>query len=152
MVTETGLSQILDCVANDETAKSCYKCFTPPKEVTQSSGYVYASLMPVPNIPTKADLLPASVTIRSAWNFVYTCFGRRFTLMGKTWEPSIEDKTFMTAFYRRFENLIANDKVSPMPHEIKGAGLQGVLDGISLVRAGKIRAKKLVYPISRRVP
>lgn len=103
--------------------------------------------MPVPNLPTKADLLPASVTIRSAWNFVYTCFGRRFTLMGKTWEPSVEDKAFMTAFYRRFENLIASGKVRPMPHEIKEGGLQGVLEGIPLIQAGKVRAKKLVYPI-----
>jgi hypothetical protein len=151
LVRDSGLSLVLDCVANDKTAEFCYKCFAPQKETTQSSEYLYASLMPVSNPPSQADLLPASAKIRSRWNFVYTCFGRRFTLMDKTWEPSVEDKAFMIAFYRRFETLLANSKVRSMPHETKEGGLQGVLEGISLVRDGKVRAKKLVYLIPQRV-
>ncbi|KAJ5301591.1 hypothetical protein N7508_006454 [Penicillium antarcticum] len=89
LVTKTGLSLILDCVANDDIASSA--------TTAQYSESVYGSLRPVPNLSVKADLLPTSSTILSAWSFVYTCYRRRFTLMGKTSEPSVEDKTFMTA-------------------------------------------------------
>jgi hypothetical protein len=55
----------------------------------------------------------------------------------------------MTASYCRFETLPANNKVRPMPHEIMAGGVQGVLEGVSLVPSGKVRAKKVVYPVSQ---
>lgn len=109
--------------------------------------------MPTSDSPPKADSLPPGTPILAKWNFVYTCFGKRFTIINDTfnirhtYEASDEDKNFMVSFYRIMESLLAEDKIRVMPHEIKQGGLESVLDGVKLVREGKVRAKKLVYPL-----
>lgn len=42
---------------------------------------------------------------------------------------------------------VAQTYIQLMPQEVKLGGLHTVLDGVSLVRAGKVHGKKLVYPI-----
>lgn len=153
-VCEIGLSFILDCIGNEQTTKFCYQCFTAPREKeAKQPEYRYASLMPTSDSPPDADLLPPGSTVLSKWNFVYTCFGKRFTIINdafnirQTWEVSEEDKSFMVTFYRIIESLLAEDKIRVMPQEIRHGGLESVLDGVCLVREGKVHAKKLVYPI-----
>lgn len=153
LVQKSGLSLILDCIGNQATAEFCYQCFTPSKDEGNQPTYIYAPLMPILNAPLKSSSLPSSAIIHNKWRFVYTCFGKRFTIImdneavNGTWQPSIEDKRFMVSFYRRVEGLLANDKIQVMPREAKEGGLQSIMDGISLIRAGEVRGKKLVYPI-----
>lgn len=84
---------------------------------------------------------------------MYTCFGKRFTTLidnvhiNGTWQPSVEDKRFMVSFYRQVEMILTNNKIRVMRYDVMDGGLQTVLDGVSLVRAGKVHGKKLVYPI-----
>lgn len=76
---------------------------------------------------------------------VYTCFGRRFNLLGMTWDPSAADREFMAGFYRRAESLLSNGRLGLMPFEIMEGGLAAIPRGIAYVKDGGVRGKKLVY-------
>lgn len=103
--------------------------------------------------PPRLESLPSSAKIHSVWNIVYTCFGRRFTVikeeigLKRTWEPSASDKDFMVAFYRRVEEFLQNKMLRTIPIEIREGGLVGALEGVSEVRQGSVRGKKLVYEL-----
>lgn len=141
-----GLTMILDCIAKDDTAAFCYSCFTPPTNLTaESTTYTYASLMEVENMPAAPSHLPANSNIIHKMNMVYTCFGRRFNLLGKTWEPFHSDREFMVDFYRRVGRLLSNGKLCLMPVKVMEGGLAGIPHGISDVHHGKVRGEKLVY-------
>lgn len=107
--------------------------------------------MPVASQPAIPESLPAASKIHSKWDIVFTCFGRRFTLLNKawgferTWEASKENREFMASFYRRVEGFLEHKELRPMPIEKRGGGFEGILEGISLVRQGGARGKKLVY-------
>ncbi|KAJ5344329.1 Protein TOXD [Penicillium brevicompactum] len=152
-VQDSGLYAILDCIGKESTADFCSKCFTPPKDHAYQPEYVYAPLMPLSKEFPRPSTLPSSAKIQNKWKFVYTCFGKRFTTpmdhpaINGTWQPSVEDKAFMVTFYREFEPILASEKLIFMPQEVQLGGLHTILDGISLVRAGKVHGKKLVYPI-----
>lgn len=147
-----GLTLVLDCVANEQTASFCYQCFTMPEgEQADLSEFAYGSLMPVQNTPPRPNFIPTDIPIRNDWNMVYTCFGRRFTMVNDdwnirhTWEASPEDRRFMETFYRVAETILAQGRLQTMPVEMGKGGLEGIINGISLVRDGKIANKKLVY-------
>lgn len=149
-----GLSMIMDCVAQDKTADFCYQCFVPPQSTAKDPlTFQYASLMPINNPPSFPGSLPPSGKIHSQWRMVYTCFGRRFTMVhdglgiSQTWEASKEDKRFMLDFYRQVEKALADGTLKPMPIEIQTGGLEGILDGVSKVRSGGAQGKKLVYTL-----
>lgn len=62
-----------------------------------------------------------------------------------TWEASADDKNCMVAFYRQMENVLAEGKLRPMSIEVQEGGLGDILEGVSVVRNGGVRGKKLVY-------
>lgn len=146
LIPAAGLTVILDCIAKDDTAAFCYNCFTQPiNPAAAQATYTYASLMEVKNLPTAPSHLPANSTIMHKMNMVYTCFGRRFNLLGRTWEPCPSDRGFMADFYRRAGSLLSNGKLRLMPFKVMEGGLAGIPEGISDVQHGKVRGEKLVY-------
>lgn len=145
-----GLTSILDCIANPDTAAFCYQCLTPSERPTPTSEptFTYSSLMPVGSLPPKPESLPADSVIIHRMNMVYTSFGRRFNLLDRTWEPSSMDREFMVRFYRRVENLLSHGKLRSMPFTTMQGGLAGISRGIAEVRDGRVRGKKLVYVVT----
>ncbi|KAJ5296333.1 uncharacterized protein N7443_007226 [Penicillium atrosanguineum] len=155
-IEDRGLFIILDCVSKDATAAFCYQCFAPPLSAGNENApwtFYYASLMPVKNLPPPPIMIPKSAIIHAEWNMVFTCFGRRFTIvneglgLNRTWEPSAVDREFMTFFYRCVEQIIPLGKIKLMPVEVREGGLEGVLEGIQLVKDGGALGKKLVYAL-----
>lgn len=141
-----GLLTILDCVAKDETAAFCYGCFVPSQEQPDTpKTYTYASLMVVTTSKVLPVSLPTDSTIVHKMNMAYTCFGRRFNLLGRTWEPSSLDREFMAAFYRSVGRLLVSEAIFLMPVEVQKGGLAAISQGISALRAGEVRGKKWVY-------
>lgn len=127
----------------------CYQCFTPPQNEDSHQGeYIYAPLMPILDPPAKSKSLPSSIVILSRWKFAYTCFGRCFTtLVDNTLSMGRGSRPFMVTFYRRIEKLLSKGKIAVTHYQVRGGGLQKVLDRVSLLRAGEVRGYKLVYPI-----
>ncbi|KAM0718767.1 hypothetical protein Q7P37_005838 [Cladosporium fusiforme] len=147
-IGSTGLTTILDCVAKNETAEFCYQCLVPPESTTFTSTptkYAYASLMQVEALPPTPKSLPEGSTVEHKMNMVYTCFGRRFNLLGKTWEPSRADRQFMVDIYGRIGGLLNDGTLRLMPIEVRKGGLETVPQGIADVQSGRVRGKKLVY-------
>lgn len=147
-----GLYFVLDCIGTDDTAAFCYSCFTVAKDTSDADPeFFFSCLMPAPNPPARPESLPVTSKIYSKWDIVFACFGRRFTLLNKdwgierTWEASTENKEFMVSFYRFVEGFLQDGRLQSMPVEKREGGLAGVLEGISLVRNGGVRGKKLVY-------
>jgi hypothetical protein len=153
-IEQCGLSIILDCVSTDMSAAFCYQCFAPPLSAGNENApwtFYYASLMPVKNLPPPPKMIPESGIIHAEWSMVFTCFGKRFTIvneelgLSQTWEPSAVDREFMSFFYRCMEQIIPLGKIKLMPVELRRGGLEGILEGVHLVRSGGARGKKLVY-------
>lgn len=107
--------------------------------------YTYASLMPVYTLPPVPASLSADFHVDHKMNMVYTSFGRRFNLVGETWEPSPQHRMFMARFYRIVENLLLNGKLRLMAFEVVEGGLVTIPQGIADMRDGKVRGRKLVY-------
>lgn len=107
--------------------------------------------MPVGGLPALAEKVQKN--IHSAMNMVYTCFGRRFTIVNKqlniekTWSPSKEDRDFMVSLYRLVEKHLADETLETMPIDLRRGGLNEILNGIAEIRDGHVHGKKLVYSI-----
>lgn len=145
-----GLTMVLDCVATIDTAAFCYECFAPPPAQPDTRAeYTYSSLLPVKSLPPRPHTIPEPSAIFNRWNLVYTCFGRRFNLLGQTWEPARRDRDFMGSFYEIVGRILAEEKLRLMPVEKRDGGLEKVPEGISDVRRGNVHGKKLVYPIGQ---
>lgn len=149
LINTAGLTSILDCIGNPSTAAFCHQTFTQPERSSPAKKptFTYASLMPIDSMPPTPKSLPANSVIIHRMNMVYTGFGRRFTLLGKTWAASPADREFMVHFYRRLENLMLHGKLRLMPFEIMQGGLANIPRGIAEVQGGRVRGKKLVYVI-----
>lgn len=143
---DSGLTKVIDCIANDKSATSCHQCFIAPRNpTTPSPVYKYASLMPVAAPPEPPTSLPSDATVERKMNLVYTLFGRRFNLLGRTWEPSASDREFMVGLYRKVGTLLQEGKLRPMPLEICKGGIEAIPQGIAAVQEGRVRGKKIVY-------
>lgn len=80
----------------------------------------------------------------------YTIFGEGFT---KAFGPghfpaSQEDYEFGKKFWKLSEKLLAEGKFKVHRPDVRGGGLEGVLEGLDELRQGKVSGKKLVYKIS----
>lgn len=79
----------------------------------------------------------------------YTMLGEDFTWGpgGKVWEASAEDKAFQEGFWELATELVADGRLTAHSPEVRGGGLQGVLEGLDDLRTGRVSGKKLVYRI-----
>ena len=50
-------------------------------------------------------------------------------------------------FAKFAEGKLRSGEVKCHPNEVRGGGLQCVLEGIQAMREGKVKGKKLVYPV-----
>lgn len=153
---QDGISNVLDCVAKPQTAQFCYQCFTEAENLTrQPVEYIYAALMPMEDsdLPGPPKQISPSARLINRWNMVYTCFGRRFTIINeqvkikRTWEPSKTDREFMASFYKLIEKHLKSRKLQPIPVEVREGGLASILDGVAALRQGRVHGKKLVYTL-----
>lgn len=74
--------------------------------------------------------------------------GEEFDLFGKHFPASAEDFEFAKMFTTLTEKLLAGGKLKPHPVKLCEGGLQGVLEGLNLVRDGKVSGVKLVYRVA----
>lgn len=69
-------------------------------------------------------------------------------MLRKTYPAVPEDYEFMKRFSALAEELLKDGKIKVHPLRVEGEGLKGVLDGLQLMREGKVSGQKLVYRVT----
>jgi hypothetical protein len=59
-----------------------------------------------------------------------------------------EDFEFASKFWAVAEKLLAEGKVKPHRPNVRPDGLKGILNGLQLMREGKVSGEKLVYNVA----
>lgn len=134
------LALILDCIGDDAAAGFCTRAFAPSPEKEKC---IYASLLYPPLPEGKRDF-----EVEQKFMLAYTAFGYGFTMSGREYPPSIENRDFMRGFFRDYVGgLWEAGKVRLAPVEVRRGGWEDVLGGIAEVRGGGGRGRKLVWRV-----
>ncbi|KAH7065377.1 chaperonin 10-like protein [Macrophomina phaseolina] len=136
--TNNKLYYAFDCVAEGNSAQICADSLSTE---TASRKPQYSALLWI-------DMPREDVEARTTLG--YTIFGEGFT---KAFGPghfpaSQEDYEFGKKFWKLSEKLLAEGKFKVHRPDVRGGGLEGVLEGLDELRQGKVSGKKLVYKIS----
>ncbi|KAJ5319094.1 zinc-binding oxidoreductase [Penicillium brevicompactum] len=127
--TKDALTLAFDTISLESSAKYCDRALS-------SQGGEYSSLLPI-----KID----RENVRDRATMAYTAFGDSFTFGPNTIAPQPDDRDFSERFRVIFEELLAAGKMKVHPARVGGGGLGGVLEGLQLLKEGKISGEKLVY-------
>ncbi|KAJ8111359.1 hypothetical protein ONZ43_g5642 [Nemania bipapillata] len=131
-LTGDKLKIVFDTISTELTAKFC-------AEAISSEGGAYASLLPIE--------VPRS-NVTSKLILGYTVFGQDFELGGHPFAAVPEDKDFATCFFPLVGEYLERGKLKVHPPSVREGGLEGILQGLDLLRNGQISAQKLVYNVS----
>lgn len=134
--TSNILRIALDCVSDNETIKMCYEVIGP-------MGGRYTGLNPFPiRLHTRSEIKPH-------WVFILTMFGQPFDLKGpfNRPKPRQKDVDFGTKWFGTVQKMLDQGLIRTHPIKRFDSGLEGVPEGIDLVRLGKISGEKLVYTL-----
>jgi NADPH:quinone reductase-like Zn-dependent oxidoreductase len=132
--TNNSLKLVWDTVSVPESAQICADALS-----TEAGGKYYNILFqksPRDDVESKTTL-------------AYYVIGEPMQMQpdGPILPPDVESFEFAKRFITIAEKLIADGKVTPHPPQIGKDGLKGVLEGLQLMREGKVSGKKLVYRV-----
>ncbi|KAH8817005.1 chaperonin 10-like protein [Xylogone sp. PMI_703] len=134
--TENNLAYAFDCITEAASMKMCY-------EAIGSEGGKYIGLEPF-----STHIQYTRRDVKAGWLMARTLFGKVVHLDGAYGRPAHpQDREFAARWYPLAEQLLAQGQLKPHPIEVRTGGLEALLDGIEDLRKGRVRAKKLVYPI-----
>lgn len=85
--------------------------------------------------------------VNARWTLAYTAIGEDFEFGDVLVLAKPQDKEFAEKFWMMAEKLFAEDKVKVHPPKVNPGELKGVLDGLNLLREGKVSGEKLVYNV-----
>ncbi|KAJ5624594.1 hypothetical protein N7510_000903 [Penicillium lagena] len=133
--TRNSLKYVLDCISEPETMQFCYECIG-------RLGGRYTALEPYPSwLHTRSNVEPA-------WVLGPTLLGKDIGWrepFGRPRDP--ETKAFGVRLFQMAQRLLDEGKIRTHPLHPMPGGLQGVLDGMELLRQKQISGKKLVYSL-----
>ncbi|KAI0134368.1 chaperonin 10-like protein [Xylariales sp. AK1849] len=133
--TGDRLLYALDCIAAGNSQRICADALT-----SRGSGVArYTASLPV------GDAFPRD-DVRHGWTSGYSAFGEGTHLDGRLREANAADLEFAARFWKLAAALLCQDRLrlGPLVH-LRHGGLQGVPDGLSEVKSGRVSAGKLVY-------
>lgn len=127
------LRYALDCVADDESVACCYGAI-------QRAGGRYASLELVSD-----ELLSRRRAVRASSVMAPEAYGVKIELPGAYGRPaSVEKRALAVRFFAMFQRLLDEGKLHFHPIGALERGLEGVVGGLSRLKAGAVSGKKLV--------
>lgn len=83
--------------------------------------------------------------IQTFYTLAYTVYGEFFHKLGKDFPANAEDFNYAKMWALVCERLLAEGKIQVHPPKVSKAGLDGVLDGLDLLRKDQVSGEKLVY-------
>jgi len=138
-LTRNGLYHAFDCISTDESARICADALSDDT-ASQKPGYSALLYCAFP----REDVC-VNVTV------AHTIFGESFTkpeLGPGNFPADASDYEFGQAFWKMTKGLFAEGKLKVHPPDIRGGGLEGVLEGLEELKLGKVSGRKLVYNLA----
>ncbi|KAB8227954.1 hypothetical protein ETB97_006742 [Aspergillus alliaceus] len=133
--TDNNLKLALDCISLETSAQFCDNALS-------TDGGEYSALLPV-------GIGRANISARST--LAYTAIGEAFTFGATPVPANAGDKAFAEKFWALAESLLAQGKIKPHPHRVGQDGLKGALQGLDMLKEGKVRGEKLVYNVDETI-
>ncbi|PQE23526.1 zinc-binding oxidoreductase protein [Rutstroemia sp. NJR-2017a BVV2] len=130
--TNNNLKLVLDTISLESSAAFC-------DQAISSEGGDYSALLPVhierPNVNDRLTI-------------AYTAVGEAFTFGDLPVAAKPEDKVFTEMFWGLSEKLLVEGKVRVHKPRVLPGGLKGALEGLELLKEGKVSGEKLVYNVA----
>lgn len=81
----------------------------------------------------------------------YSCWGEDFVFEGMEFAASKKDYDFARGFVSLAERLLSQGKLKnhPVSVDLQGTDLEGVTQGLRILKEGKVSGVKLVYTIQQ---
>ncbi|KAI1503276.1 putative alcohol dehydrogenase [Biscogniauxia marginata] len=137
-ITNNALDYALDCITEESTMKICYQALG-------RCGGKYVGLEPYPERVANRRVIQPD-WILSSWMRGLPCsWPEPFATKGM---PAA--RAFATDFFPVVHKMFSAGELREHPTRTEPEGFEGLLDGISLVRKGKISGQKLVYRVAER--
>ncbi|KXT03166.1 hypothetical protein AC579_4968 [Pseudocercospora musae] len=129
--TNNSLRLVLDCIAEGSSPSICENCVS-------SSGGTISYLLKATH--SRKD-------VENKWTLGYTVVGESFQKLGNHVPAKSEDFEFTKKFWDLTQGLFEEGKLKPHPHKLGEKGLEGVFDGLEMLRKGEVSGVKLVYRV-----
>ena len=140
--TKDSLLYAFDAIATDETASICVSSFTSKKSREVEKAFYACTLDP--KLPA---VTPLPVEKRAFLG--YTSIGEYFIFEGEDYPAVQEDFEFTRRFAILTEKLLDSGRLKnhPILVDQQGADLEGVIEGLKILKGGKVSGAKLIYNI-----
>lgn len=129
-LTNNNLRLVFDTIGLESSAQFC-------DEALSTEGGDYSSLL---------SLGIERENVKDRFTVAYTAIGEAFDF-GDPIPANPEDLAFAEKFWDLTAKLLAEGKIKAHPPKVLPGGLQGVLEGLELMRQGKVSGEKLVYNV-----
>ncbi|KAH7364700.1 zinc-binding oxidoreductase ToxD, partial [Rhexocercosporidium sp. MPI-PUGE-AT-0058] len=130
-LTNSTLSLCVDCFSQQSSYAFC--------STILAKGATYVSIMPMTEVD-REDLV-----FKFCMGVLY--FDAPFLFQGQRMEATREMFDSAVSFAEFAEKVLGEGKIRCHVNEVKGGGLEAVLEGIQEMREGKVGGRKLVYPV-----
>ncbi|KAK8126998.1 zinc binding enoyl reductase [Apiospora kogelbergensis] len=133
--TKNSLKYVLDCISEPETMQFCYKCIG-------RLGGKYTALEPFP------QFLHNRPTVQPDWVLGPTLLGKRIgwgAPFEREGDPEVRE--FAVRWYETAQKLLDDGKLRTHPLQQMPDRLNGVLDGMEILRKKQVSGKKLIYSL-----
>ncbi|PLB54713.1 putative zinc-binding oxidoreductase ToxD [Aspergillus steynii IBT 23096] len=130
--TKDGLKLVFDTIGLDDAIKFCDSAFSP-----EGGDYVTLLLSKLER-----------ENVKSRWILAYATLGEYFKYGPYEFPEVPEDFKFAAWFWDIAQPLLAEGKIKPHTPKVCAGGLNGVIEGLKLMKEGKVSGEKLVYNIA----
>lgn len=135
-LTNNALTLAWDTIGEADSAQFCADALSTDSALSPKRyGTILQSKCPRDDVETVGTLM-------------YTIFGEEFAKFGATFPACAEDFEFAKSFMAMTEKLLAEGKLKTHAEAVGKGGLQGALQGMEDMKAGKVSGKKLVYRVA----
>ena len=130
--TNNNLKLVLDCIAEGTSPSFCDNAIS-------TEGGEYSALL---------DAKIERANVNDRLTLAYTAIGEEFSFGDIHFSAKPEDKAFAEKFVSIAEGLLAQNKIKVARPKVGKDGLKGVMEGLKLLKEGKISGEKLVYNVT----
>ena len=131
------LKHVLDCISDTQSVEACFGAMA-------RVGGRYASLELVPD-----DILGKRRAVRARLVMAFEILGEEVRLPGGYGKPADPAKRELgVRFFAMFQHLLNEGKLVPHPTQRVEGGLDGIMEGLQLLKSGSLSGKKLTAILS----